>query len=37
MNNVDVVGFDSCKEAARLQECEVSHNLLKHLHLLWDV
>ena len=36
MNNVDVVGFDSCEEAARLWECKVFCNLSKYLHLFWE-
>ena len=36
-NDVDVVGFDSCEEVARLWECEVSCDLLEHLHLFWEV
>ena len=35
-NNVDVVGFDSCKEAAWLWEHKVSCNLLKGCGLFRD-
>ena len=34
-NDVDVVGLDSCKEAARLWECKISCDLLDHFCFFW--